>query len=343
MRRMSRPPISAPGLAAVLLLLSACAEDPEIAARIRAIHDGQTGTANSLDDPDAQKQIDLGLTSGASTWCPGSAPPAQLRATVRVGSHSLRTAAHPIAGQVVPTGHLPYTAVAVTMKPGGLGPDWMLLPLAEPQNLLAGTVSITAHLIKDPRVSSTLQLPISFDCDQTVEFAGRPGRDGINANPGEDGEPGLPVLVAATFANPKGGPRVAFVKAVPSKGAPAYFFLAPGRRLAIDLRGGNGGAGGPGVFSLRGGPGGDGGDGGRLEVLFDRRYPELKSIIGVAAGGGRGGAAGPDTDGAASGRAGREGRPGPPAHFSPEDVTRMFGEELEAGLPILRPAPDTQI
>src|SRR5690242_14188063 len=76
----------------------------------------------------------------------------------------------------------------------------------------------------------------------------------------------------------------------------------------------------------------------------DPRYPELRSVVTVVNPGGQGGRAGHNRNGESNAdRAGRAGRPEAPARVETASREEMFKEELDAGLPILRGTPKSQI
>jgi hypothetical protein len=335
MMRAMHARIRHPGTAAIVLLLAAaggCAEDPEIAARIAAIHARGSGVF----EPRGDEQLALGLVSGATRWCPSSTPAAQLRATVRRGPLLITTSARRAAG-APPDPHegLSFAEFALSMSPGSLSPDWVLTPPGQLTQLLAPSpaIDIAAHLVRKPAVATTLRLGLTFDCDQQAAFSGRPGRAGVNAGPGEDGEAGLDVVFSVAYAQPAPGQKVVVVKAVPSAGPATYFVLAPGRRLTVEIRGGDGGAGGEPLevgLGFTGGLGGDGGNGGRSLIRFDGRHPELRALFDIVNPGGRGG-----EGGAGKASAGRPGRPGA-AHYESADAEAMFADEIAAGAPVVK-------
>src|SRR5256885_16889809 len=103
----------------VLCLTAACAtDDSELARRVRGM---QAGQAAEISDPSAP--VELKLADGATTWCPASLKPAQLRAIVRTKDAILMT---PVRLPTAPVGYLPQTNLAITMSPGTLGPEWIL-------------------------------------------------------------------------------------------------------------------------------------------------------------------------------------------------------------------------
>ena len=338
-------PLRALSLLSCLSLMAACAtDDSELARRVRGM---QAGAAAEISDPTVP--IELKLADGATTWCPGSSKPAQLRAIVHTKDATLMT---PVRLRTAPPGYLPQTNLDVTVSPGGLGPDWLLVGPDRPADLLAlvsrPAVTISGHLKKPGAVTSTLQLTATFDCDQRVEFAGRPGRAGeAGGRRGEPGERGLDVAVAISYVRTPSGGKLALVKASPSSGGPLYLLLAPGRKLEVDVRGGDGGAGGIATVSdvrLTGGLGGDGGDGGQVLVTVDPHFPELRSVVTVVNPGGRGGAGGSHDD-LSGGHAdpGRPGRPGPAARYQNEEPEKSFREELEGGVPIVKTGSKAEI
>ena len=155
------------------------------------------------------------------------------------------------------------------------------------------------------------------------------------------------MAVSLTYLRAGEGQKLALAKASPSLGGPIYFVLTPGRRLGLNVRGGDGGAGGIATVSgvrLTGGLGGDGGNGGRVLVRVDARHPELRAVVAVVSPGGNGGRGGSNDDySGSSASAGRAGRPGPPARFENDEPAVMFKDEIEVGVPILVSGPNSQI
>src|SRR4051812_12462645 len=327
------------------LLLVACAtEETELSRRVRGMKARQ---AAEVSDPE-KSRLELKLADGATSWCPAAVKPAQLRAIVHTADADMFT---PVRLRTAVPGYLSQDAFVVKASGASLGPEWILTGPSQPTDLLAllaKPISISGHLSKHPSVASTLELKPTFDCDQGADSPGRPGRDGGKGGMrGENGEDGLDVAVAVSYVPPAAGDKLVLVRVSPSMGAPAYFVLAPGRRLGLNVRGGDGGRGGHGTVErvrLSGGLGGDGGNGGRAVVRVDPRYPELRSVITVVNPGGKGGEGGSSEDPEGTkAAAGREGRPGAPARFENEDPDKLFKEEIEAGLPILRSGPNSQI
>jgi hypothetical protein len=330
-----------------LLLASACAtEETELSRRVRGM---QQREAAEISDP-AHTRLELTLADGATTWCPASLKPAQLRATVHTPTTILYT---PVRLKAGTPGYLPRATVVVNISGATLGPEWLLAGPTQPSALLEvlnKPISINGHLQRYPQVASTLQLTTTFDCDQGGEFPGRPGRDGgQGGRNGENGEDGLDVVINVGYLRSAGGRKLVLVKVAPSVGPPAYFLLPPERRLGINIRGGDGGSGGGATLDqhgirLTGGLGGDGGNGGRAAINVDPRYPELRPVVTVVNPGGRGGDGGSNDDfqgtRAAAGRPGRAGAPARQQNVEPE---KMFSEEIEAGVPILGTGQNAQI
>jgi hypothetical protein len=326
----------------VVLALTAvgCAEqDPALSQRVDAVR-ARRAAERRLDETDYKgARLELAVSDGGANWCPSAPMPAQLRAILHAGEATLRTPIHkPEAASNA--GFLPQSSVVAVATGVTLGPDWVLVGPNKPSALLAlmnKPAAVTAHLARQPAVTASLTLKTSFDCDQAVEFPGRTGRAGGKGGAhGEDGEAGLNVVVAVSYLHPPGGPKLVLVKAVPSQGIPQNFVLTPGRRLGINVRGGDGGQGGEGRVAgveFTGGLGGDGGNGGEVEVRYDERSPELRDVVTVVNPGGKGGAPGA---GASASAAGRAGRPGPPAHYRKAEVEKVFADEIEDGLPVLR-------
>ncbi|MEH6416336.1 hypothetical protein [Pseudomonas sp. CGJS7] len=99
--------------------------------------------------------------------------------------------------------------------------------------------------------------------------------------------------------------------------------------------GGHGGDGGDGGY---GGPGGVGGDGGEIELIYDRRYPELAQLLrfdvsgGAPGPGGSGGSGGSQGDGGGGAHSGRDGRYGDSGGSGPIGLPGRPGHaELSAG------------
>lgn len=206
--------------------------------------------------------------------------------------------------------------------------------------------------------------------------SGYDGQDGQNGGRGGDGMPGGPgfqgprLRMYATFASTRLYPKLIAVRVL---GDFEDFVLAPADRpLTLIATGGIGGAGGDGGMGGSGGdggrgegdkdrpgyggdggdggdggygaPGGIGGDGGGIELVYDRRYPELAQLLrfdvsggppGPGGDGGSGGSQGSGGGGSHSGRSGRygtygstapDGLPGRPGHaeLSAGDVSTYF-------------------
>jgi hypothetical protein len=332
-------------LLAGLLLFAACAtEETELSRRVRGM---RAREAAEISDP-AKSRLELALADGARSWCPSAVKPAQLRAIVHTPDADMFT---PVRLRTAVPGYLPQTAVAVTITGATLGPEWILTGPSQPAallSLLEKPVSIAGHVSQHPTVSSTLELKTTFDCDQGADFPGRPGRDGGKGGMrGENGEDGLDVVVALSYLRPSAGQKLVLAKATPSMGVPVYFLLAPGRRLGINARGGDGGKGGDatvGIVRLSGGLGGDGGNGGRVLVRIDPHHPELRAMVSVVNPAGQGGLGGSNDDSEGSrASAGRPGRSGPPVRFENAEPEKMFKDEIEAGVPVLGSGPSSQI
>jgi hypothetical protein len=340
---------------ASLLAWAGCAEDQELASRVASIKTRQNAEAADMTDA----KMALSLVGGGTTFCAGATPAPQLRATVTTHGVPLRTPIQ-MHSKSDPPGTFPQTMIKLSANPPILGPDWMLRPPSQPADalsLLERPVEFAGELVKQPGVKTTLRLTASYDCDQTAAFPARAGRPGgVGGMRGEPGENGLDLEVGVTYVKSAAGQKVVLVKAVPSVGPSQYFLLAPGRKLSLDVRGGDGGRGGDGKVTgsgvggggFRGGVaftassvnfsrglGGDGGNGGRVTVRIDERHPELRSVVSAVNPGGRGGLPG-DGEGDATTSAGRPGRPGPAASQQNQRVDEIFKEELDAGLSILR-------
>jgi hypothetical protein len=321
-------------LLALLLSFAGCAQE-DLKAKMKTIQANRAADleAQSLGGEDVK--LELGLAGGGSTWCPAGMPPAQLRATVHTKGLTLRT---PLANTVPEPRSLRWSDLVVTASAGAtVSPDGILLPPFLPLSLAGQKVIVEAHVAKKPAARAQLAITPTFDCDQFVTFAARPGRPGGSGQlRGENGEPGLHVVVGLIYVRAPSGRKLVLAKAVPSAGTPLYVALEPGRHLGVDVRGAPGGPGATtNVYGLGGGLGGDGGDGGRVEVYFDRQNPELREVVRVANTGGPGGAPGQGPRGE-TGSSGRPGRSGPPASYQAGDVEKLFSEEIQGGLPALR-------
>ncbi|QWP78617.1 hypothetical protein J5226_09565 [Lysobacter sp. K5869] len=172
---------------------------------------------------------------------------------------------------------------------------------------------------------------------------GEYGRNGGDGEPGGDGYGGMHVRAYATYVATARYPRLLavrlegdvedFVLAPPDR---AFVVVAAGGRGGQGGDGGSGGAGGDGGDGNKdkdrpgyggeggdggdggyGAPGGRGGDGGQIELIYDRRFPELAGWLRMDASGGSGGdggsagASGSGGDGGDGGSgSGRDGRSG---------------------------------
>lgn len=204
------------------------------------------------------------------------------------------------------------------------------------------------------------------------------GDRGGDGAPGENGYAGPHLRAYATYVATAAYPRLLAVRI---EGDIEDFVLAPASRaFTVIAAGGRGGAGGDGGSGGRGGdggrgseekdrpgyggdggdggdggygaPGGRGGDGGRIELIYDRRFPELAALLRFDVSGGHGGEGGDGGSGGSGGDggrgglgSGRDGRsgdyggsamPGPPgrpgfAHAEAGDVSERF-----RGLPGVR-------
>ncbi|MBL8953225.1 MAG: hypothetical protein JNK82_20775 [Myxococcaceae bacterium] len=213
---------------------------------------------------------------------------------------------------------------------------------------------------------------------------GQPGK------PGGAGGPAGEVHVYVAAVTGAQAP-LALVRVVSENGTVVHVVDPAGPALVVDASGGKGGAGGDGGEGARGqsgedasvttrrsyghtggfgGPGGDGarggqgGAGGRVTVHYDKKHPELQTVVKVlndGGAGGEGGAAGPggagglggfgsmgidgfrrrsglDGDDGTRGPAGHAGRKGPDGPRGPrpsfiaEDASRMFAAEVGKGV-----------
>lgn len=309
-------------LCASSLVALGCAQDADLKERLKTIRANRAAESMTGN----QARLEVALASGATSWCPSSDKASQLKVTLHTGS---RTRHSPVIGVAqAPQDVLPHGELAMSISEGGVTPVGALVAPAQPLALAGKPVIVRAHLIRNPEVRAELPLTVVYDCNQVAEFRGRAGRPGgAGTLRGENGERGLNVSVAVGYATSATGQRVALVKVAPSAGAPAYFALAPGRWLGLDVRGG---VGGPGI---NGGLGGDGGDGGKAEIHFDRRFPELREVVRIANAGGEGGRGGEGMANASYD--GRAGRAGAPARYLGGEAEKIFKEELEDGLKIV--------
>lgn len=202
------------------------------------------------------------------------------------------------------------------------------------------------------------------------------GQDGGDGEPGGNGYDGPHLRAYATFVATQRYPKLL---AVLIEGDLQDFVLAPaGRGFTVLAAGGRGGAGGDGGSGGPGGdggrgseekdrpgyggeggdggdggygaPGGAGGDGGRIELVYDRRFPELAGLLRTDVSGGRGGDGGSGGYGGDGGRgglgSGRDGRSGEYGRSGPggpggrDGYARMQAGDVAAqfrGLPGVRP------
>jgi hypothetical protein len=307
------------------------------------------GSVTAADPPVA---LELSLSVGGNRWCPSSWPPPQLRATVRTASGRMISTPTTFdsRGPSLAPGELSPRQLSFQVTGASLTPELLLLPPTQPLDLTKREVTIRGQLLAFPRVQAVFEPHVFFDCDQTVWWSGRPGQDGVNGGQGDAGEQGPDVDVAVGFVQDAAAQRLVFVRATPATGAPAYFVLAPGRRLFMSVPGGEGGRGGDapgseGGATLDAGSGGHGGDGGRAVIRYDRRHPVLRGAVVVNSPGGAGGAAGVARGNTGfmrskPGQFGKPGRPGPIPRYRPEDTTTLFADEIQRGLPVVRGASD---
>ncbi|NUP12666.1 MAG: hypothetical protein HOW73_42040 [Polyangiaceae bacterium] len=91
-------------------------------------------------------------------------------------------------------------------------------------------------------------------------------------------------------------------------------------------------AGGDGVSGTSVEPGGDGGQGGTIQILVDKRFPDLQSNLQFEAPGGRGGRGSQD---------GKDGAPGEGAVKTSDDVIKVLAKrgDLPSGLSLIDPPP----
>ena len=212
---------------------------------------------------------------------------------------------------------------------------------------------------------------------------GQDGGHGESAGDGGHAGHGGNLKVAVTFVESESHGRLMLVKhgatrTLLGKKAPPYLISSVGGAGGSGGDGGSGGSGGNGGDAQvedsgnggdggnggsggGGGVGGDGGDGGSVTMLFDQRFPELKSAVqvntsggqaGRAGRGGRGGSGG--TGGTAKsgsrgqngqagaagrdGRPGRDGRAGRSATFTAAPAAELFEAEISAGVTLAKPS-----
>lgn len=159
------------------------------------------------------------------------------------------------------------------------------------------------------------------------------GQSGGDGEPGGNGYDGPHLRAYATFVATQRYPKLLAVRI---EGDLQDFVLAPaGRNFTVVAAGGRGGSGGDGGSGGSGGdggrgsedrdrpgyggdggdggdggfgaPGGVGGDGGQIELIYDRRFPELAGLLGMDVSGGVGGNGGSGGSGGSSGDGGRGG------------------------------------
>jgi hypothetical protein len=155
------------------LVFAGCAEDQELASRVQAIKLRQNAEAADMSDA----RLELSLAGGGNHWCPGG-PPAQVRATVHTTGVALQTPLRTYTNGDQP-GYLPRTMVKLSASGAVVGPEWILrapAELGELVSLIGKPVTISGQVTKQPAATATLPVTVGFDCDQTAEFAGRPGR-----------------------------------------------------------------------------------------------------------------------------------------------------------------------
>jgi hypothetical protein len=190
---------------------------------------------------------------------------------------------------------------------------------------------------------------------------GSDGGDGGPGGSGSGGGDGAAVTAWATWAATPFYPKLLAI-VVRGAGGDILYLAHPEQGFTVSASGGAGGSGGDGGSGGRGGDGGsgapggsagnggsggaggsggDGGDGGSVQLVYDRRFPELAQAIAIRADGGPGGAPGqrgyagdggmaydggtPGVRGADGppGHPGRSGRPGRVA-AEPGDVSSLF-------------------
>lgn len=208
------------------------------------------------------------------------------------------------------------------------------------------------------------------------------GRNGGDGEPGGGGYDGPHLRAYATYVATGRYPKLLAVRVegdlqdlVLAPAMRAFTVIASGGRGGAGGDGGNGGAGGAGGDGGRGSddkdhpgyggdggdggdggygaPGGHGGDGGEIELIYDRRFPELAELLRFdvsGGGGGNGGSAGSGGSGGDGGRGGlgkgRDGRSGDYGSSGPvgpsgrPGLARMRAGDVSAqfrGLPGVKP------
>lgn len=254
---------------------------------------------------------------------------------------------------------------------GWFAPDPDVLATVE-----SGFVIGTRLLHPDAQLAQTRHYPADYDCIVSAGAPGGPGysgadgasgysgsdgrngydgQDGSDGGHGGDGAPGGPgfagprLRMYATYASTRDYPKLIVLRVtgdlddlVLARADRPLTLLAPGGRGGAGGDGGNGGSGGDGGRGEsekdRPSYGGDGGDGGEIELIYDRRYPELAQWLrfdvsgGMPGAGGDGGIAGSQGNGGGGSRSGRDGRYGTSGGSAPDGVPGRPGHaQMRAG------------
>jgi hypothetical protein len=264
-------------------------------------------------DPAQARSISLSLVGNATTFCPGNPP--QLKVVViTADNHRYETWS---AADPVRDGKLLFTAFEWSFSAGGISPEGIYEPPADPLAMLDKPVVVSARVAGNPGVITEFTMEPTFVCGAQVLVSGEPGREGEYGPPGRGGRPGdsgnaerratdgerggsggdgrdggnggsaAPVEVSLGYIqSQKFGPLVlARVTRMDAPGASRYYVIDPrGQPLLVVAQGGDGGGGG------RGGEGGEGGFGGSNDI-------EGGSDGGAGGDGGDGGRGGGGGDG----------------------------------------------
>jgi hypothetical protein len=185
--------------------------------------------------------------------------------------------------------------------------------------MLDQTVTITATLVANPTVKTSVELTPQWACEPSAAILGgangEPGRAGDDTHlnqgaPGGDGGTGgrggnAPRSTVSIGWLERSKGKLAIVQIATDRVGEFTYLLAPTTKLRIWAGGGTGGPGGyggqgdlqngPKMLSGaggRGGDGGDGGDGGEVIIQYDASSPELAKLVTADTGEGAGGDAG---------------------------------------------------
>ncbi|MDQ3295756.1 MAG: hypothetical protein M3619_04170 [Myxococcota bacterium] len=176
--------------------------------------------------------------------------------------------------------------------------------------MLDKKLTITATLVANPSITSTIELEPHWKCwPPTAVAGGKPGSSGDAGAKGEAAGNAPRTTISIGYLPYRDGKLVAVT--VEPQGSPMQtYLLDPTITMRVFAGGGSGGGGG-----------GDGGDGGEVTVLYDAASPELAKYVVIDNAAGPGGDAGvgghigtaEDLD--KQGTPGRDGRPGPEPRF----------------------------